>query len=94
MDNSKAAILSAAVSLARRRGLRKVTRLTVSEDAGIATGTVNYHFDTMAKLRDAVVAVAVEKKIMPIIAEAIISKHRGVKGLPTGIRSQALHSLV
>jgi AcrR family transcriptional regulator len=93
VDNSKAAILSAAVSLARRKGLRKITRLTVSEDAGIATGTVNYHFDTMAKLRDAVVAVAIDKQILPIIAEAITSKHRLAKTASAALRSKALQSL-
>lgn len=73
-DTSKPAILSAAVSLARKRGLHSFSRLEVSEEAKVGESTVSYHFGTMPELRTAVVQYAVKHKILSILADARASR--------------------
>lgn len=66
----KQTILLAAVKLARTHGLRGLTRLGVAGAAGCGNGTVNYHFKSMDKLRDAVIEHAVDKEIIEVLVQA------------------------
>lgn len=66
----KQTILLAAVRLARTQGLRGLTRLEVAKAAGAATGTVNYHFESMDALRGAVIDHAVEHEIIEVLVQA------------------------
>lgn len=96
IKTSKDAILRAAILVARRSGLRKVHRSTVAKAADTATGTVNYHFETMDKLRAAVVrhAVLVDNEgCLGVIAEAVVLKHPGVRAISKQLRVRALASL-
>jgi AcrR family transcriptional regulator len=52
---TRAKILRAARTLARRHGIDRVLKRHVAEHLGCATGTINTHFGTMQALRDAVV---------------------------------------
>lgn len=73
-------ILSAAVAIARRQGLRGVTRRDVAKAAGAATGTISYHFVDMAGLIDAVVAYAVDNEIIEVLVQARAERHPGLHG--------------
>jgi len=68
--SSKPSILAAAVSLAREFGLRNFSRTDVADRAEVASATVSYHFGEMTKLRRAVVEFAIEKEILPVLADA------------------------
>jgi Uncharacterized protein conserved in bacteria len=70
----KKAILAAAVSLARRNGLHKFSRIEVAELAEVGESTVSYHFGKMPALRTAVVKYAVENEILSILADARASR--------------------
>jgi len=73
-DSSKAAILGAAVTIARRNGLFKFSRIDVAEEAEVGESTVSYHFGTMKDLRTAIVQYAVKNEILSILADARASR--------------------
>lgn len=74
---SKPAILSAAVSLARVKGLRNFSRSQVAKAAKIASATVSYHFGEMHELRRAVVEHAIANEVLPILADARTDRESG-----------------
>jgi AcrR family transcriptional regulator len=63
-------ILDAAVSLARKRGLRSFSRDDVASEAQVASATVSYHYGKMQDLLRAVVENAINNEILPILADA------------------------
>jgi AcrR family transcriptional regulator len=85
----KTAILDAAIHIASRQGFSHVTRIAVAQRAGAAEGTVSYHFKTMAKLHDAVVAEAVRTKHVGIVARALADGHRLAKAAPQSLKDAA-----
>lgn len=70
VETSKPAILSAAVKLAKDKGLHKFSRIEVAKAAEVGESTVSYHFGQMPELRTAVVKHAVENEILSILADA------------------------
>jgi AcrR family transcriptional regulator len=76
----KDTILNAAVTIARNYGLRGLTRQTVADASACAVGTVNYHFETMDALRDAVVDFAVANEVIEVLAQARAERHPRLKG--------------
>lgn len=68
--SSKPKILIAAVALARELGVRSFSRADVADRAEVASATVSFHYGKMDALRRAVVEHAIEKEIMPILADA------------------------
>lgn len=89
----KAAILTAAVNLARTKSYREITALDVAQAAECAKASIFWHFETMGALRDAMVGYAVANKMWPILAEAIVAKHPQVAELPPDIKRIALLGL-
>lgn len=86
-------ILSAAVSIARRKGFHKITQGEVAERSTAAEGTIHYHFGSMSGLRDAVVAYAIDHGELTIIGQAIAQKHRLAAkgcGISEEVRRKAL----
>jgi AcrR family transcriptional regulator len=71
----KEQILTAAVNLAKKRGLRGLTRVEVAQAAGAATGTINYHFEAMDVLRNAVVEYAIVHEVLEVLAQARAERH-------------------
>lgn len=67
---SKPEILAAAVSLARKHGLRKFSRADVAKAAKMASATISYHFGGMNELRRAVVQYAMAHEVLAILADA------------------------
>jgi AcrR family transcriptional regulator len=91
--NAKPTILSAAVLVARKVGLRKMTRAEVAKEAGCAPGTVSYNYVTVADLRTAVIRHAIEHEILPLIVEAIVLRHPLTFRMTGAVRRRALASL-
>lgn len=67
----KETILASAVRLARLRSIGAVTRRKVAKSAGCAVGTINYHFESMAALRGAVVAEAIQAEDVEILTHLV-----------------------
>ena len=76
----KDTILKHAVSIAQNLGLRCVTRRRVATKADCAVGTVNYHYETMDALRDAVVDYAIANEVIEVLAQARAERHPRLKG--------------
>lgn len=94
---SRESILTAAVAVAVSAGLQKMTRERVAKRAGIGAKSlsiVNFHYDTMAKLRAAVVQHAVDNEVLPIVADALSMGHPLAKKAPEALRKRAALSLV
>jgi AcrR family transcriptional regulator len=64
-------ILAAAISIARKRGVSALTRKAIAKVAKSATGTINYHYDSMGALRGAVVAYAIQTSDVEILARCV-----------------------
>lgn len=73
-QTAKPAILGAAVSLARAKGLHNFSRIDVAHAAEVGESTVSYHFGQMPELRQAIVKYAVEHEILSILADARASR--------------------
>ena len=87
-------ILKAAVSIAKTRGLHKVTRDTVAKKAGVAAGTVNGNFGTMAQLKHCVMRYAVANEILRIIAIGLTIKHPLAMSADDELKRRAVDSLL
>lgn len=64
-------ILSVAIDICNKQGYNNLTRERIATQAGIATGLVNHAFTTMTKLRRAVMRAAIQREILPIVAQGI-----------------------
>lgn len=71
LPDRDARILDAAVELARGLGYQWITRDQVAQAAGVSPGTVNNAFGTMVGLKRAVLAAAVERGIVEIVAQGL-----------------------
>ena len=73
------ALLDVAVQQAQRHGWRALTRDQVAEAAGVSTGLVSARLGTMDALRRSVMRAAVQRRIVPIVAEGLLArdKHAG-----------------
>lgn len=90
----KATILGAAVTLARKNGLHRITRLDVATAAECGTGTVSYHFGDMDGLTNAVVEYAVEHEVLEIIAQARVDKHEALGRMSAELKARVAAYIV
>jgi AcrR family transcriptional regulator len=89
----RAAILGAAVRLAEAQGFHKITRDEVAAEAGVAAGSVNHEFGTVADMRDAVVLEAIDARNLTIVAQAIAAGHPAARDAPADLKSKAIKTL-
>lgn len=82
------------MQLANLTNYRRVTRAQIAKRAGVATGSVSYHFKSMKKLQDAIVGRAVEGKVLKVVAQALANRHPLAVKAPEVIRKAAVALLV
>lgn len=87
------AILSAAVAVAREKGLAGMTRQAVADAACVAPGLVSHYFATMANLEDRVIRQAIAEKVLEVLADALAKRHPSAQLAPLRLRQQALSTL-
>lgn len=87
-------ILEAAFQLAQLVGWSSFKRDDVAEKAGVATGSVSHHFQTMNNLRSAVMRKAIQTECLPIIAEGLVARDRHAQQAPEWLKRQALETLI
>lgn len=90
----KEKILSAALELAERDGFATVRRDTVAQHAGVATGLVNYYYDNMTALRNAIMRAAIDRSIIPIVAQGLAYQHPVAMSAPKKIKEKAAHLIM
>ena len=93
VENRNRAVLDAALTAAATHGYRVFTRQQVADLAGVATGSVNNAFGTMDGLRDAVMAAAVDRGLVAIVAQGLADRHPAAVGAPPDLKQQALAQL-
>lgn len=81
------------MSLANLHGLAGITRDNVAIKAGVAFGSVTYHWRDMKKLRNAMVERAIETENLAIVGQAIAASHPLVKGISQVLRQRAVRAL-
>lgn len=86
-ESSKPAILDAAVSIAREKGLFSFARIHVAKAAKVAEATVSHHFGTMKSLRKAVAQHAVDNEIVTLLADVSAINRAGVS-IPAKVREK------
>lgn len=87
-------ILQSAIELATKRGWPAgIIRDEVAARAGVATGTVNWCFGTIDKLRDQVMTTAVERQLTGIIAQGLAAGSTIARGAPDAVKRAALDTL-
>lgn len=79
--------------MAIEQGFDSITRDTVAEYCNCAIGTVNYHFHTMEKLRDAVMRKAVTNKNLEIMSCGIAQRNKVALAAPVELKKQAAELL-
>lgn len=89
MKATKQIILDTATALSEKHGFRNVTRLQIATKAGIASGTVSYHFGTMVELQNAIMSHAVESKNTKILAQGLGEAHPVAIRAPQTLRVAA-----
>jgi len=93
VENRNRAVLDAAVSLAERFGMQAVTRPRVADESGLSVGTVSNAFGTMDALRDAVMAAAVEREIIPVVVQGLAERYPAALNAPPALKQRALANL-
>lgn len=89
-EDRKADILTVALRLAERDGYRNMTRDNIALAAGVSMGLINHHFGTMTKLKRTIMRAAIEKEILPIIAEGVVLKDKTALKVPDELKKRAL----
>ena len=96
-DARRERVMAAALIVAERDGWQQMTRERVAAEAGVAAGTVNNAVGvggTMAGLRDAVMAEAVARGVLAIVAQGLAAGHPAAKAAPVEMRQGATALLV
>lgn len=91
---SKEYVLEVAYDIAQRDGFCTLTRRRISNESGIATGSVSFHWGNMQALRDALMTRAVEEENIEIILDGLAVGNTVAKNAPKELRLKALASLM
>jgi len=87
-------ILDAAVRVAERTGYRTLKREDVAKEAGVSTGLVSHYYLFIELLRLEVLAAAVERGVLPIVAEGLVAGEPVAMQACADLRARAAVSLI
>lgn len=87
-------ILEAALGLAQTVGYRSLTRANVAEAAGVAPSLVSHYYLMVELLKMEVLALAVERGILPLVAEGLVAGEAVCLNAPMDLRARAAVSLI
>lgn len=93
VENRNRAVLDAAIAMAQERGFASITRDGVAERAQVAAGSVNNAYGNMDGLRDAVMAAAVEQRLVDIVGQGLAAGHPAARNAPDDLKRDALAKL-
>lgn len=91
---SKGEVTEAALYIAKRHGLRALTRERVAAQARVSSGTVSNTFGDMRGLVSAVVQLAAEREVHSIVAEAMVYKLPVVNKLSREVKLAAMNHAI
>lgn len=75
--------------MALSRGYNTLTRDGVAQVARVSQGSINYHFKTISKLRNAVMRHAVQHECLEILLQGLANNHPAALKAPEALRKKA-----
>lgn len=93
-DIRKQQILDAAIDLSIQKGYRQLTRQSIANKIRCAAPLINHYYGNIENLRDIVLQIAIEREIMPILAESYGSRGKETSHLPTPLKEKVINYLM
>lgn len=90
----KQQILDAAINLSIQKGYRQLTRQSIANKICCAGALINHYYGNIDNLRDIVLQIAIEKEIMPILAENYGTRGKETSHLPTQLKEKVINYLM
>ena len=90
---SKEDIVDAALKLATKHGFRRFSREQIANELGVTGGTLNYYFDPIDTVHDAVVLEAAKRRNWPVLVQALAEKHPLAVSMDPKIKREAADTL-
>lgn len=89
----KQQILEAAVAVAINVGYRNIGRTDVAEAAGVSQALISAYFGNLASLRDKVMAFAIEREVLEIVAQGLAGADPAARVAPQELKQKAAEFL-
>jgi AcrR family transcriptional regulator len=89
----KEQILTTAINLAIEKGYRQLTRRAVATRMQCASALINHYFKDIENLRHIVLLTAIEKEILPILAENYAAWGEETAELPQQLKEKVIRYL-
>jgi AcrR family transcriptional regulator len=89
----KQQILTTAINLSIEKGYRQLTRRAVANRMQCASALINHYFEDIENLRRIVLSTAIEKEIIPILAENFAAWGVETAELPQELREKVVRYL-
>lgn len=89
----RAAVLNAALDLAKKDNYLSLTRDAIAEAAGVSGPTVQHHFGSVANLRRELMTFAIRRKCLRVIAQGVACGDPQTMRLDPADRALALASV-
>lgn len=93
VENRESVILDAALTFARLRGYRNITRAEVAKAAGVAEGTVNLAYGTMDELKAEVIRWAIRHEDAELVMQGLAAGDFNAKNASPSLKKRALAAL-
>lgn len=92
-SDRKAALLSAALSLAAKSHYARITRDAIATEAAVSPGLVSKYLGTMPAMRRLVMRAAVKAGDLVVVGQGLAAGDRWARGAPEAVRRAAAERL-
>lgn len=89
-NGGKEKLIRAGLALARKQGYRLVSRDEIALTAKVAHGLITFHFRDMDGMRAAIVERAIKNECWPVMAEALVARHPGMRKLDREVHDRLI----
>lgn len=89
----KEQILNIAINVSIEKGYRYLTRREVAKRMQCASGLINHYFNGIEDLRNIVLSTAIEREIIPIVAENFAAWGQETAGLSPELKQKVIRYL-
>lgn len=86
-------IMAAALAVAADAGFQNVTRERIADAATCSPASISNHFGTMTQMKRAIMRAAVNRKVLPIIAQGLAVRDPQALKAPEETKQAALKQL-
>lgn len=89
----KEQILNTAINLSIEKGYRRLTRQAIANRMQCACALINHYFHDIENLRNTVLLTAIQKEIVPILAENYAAWGEETSDLPALLKEKVIRYL-